>query len=87
MLHFTVFFINFAPDMEQKISDFLNTINEPLGGVMVAILSITGIWFTFRTCGVQFRMFGEMLRLLFSSTDGNKENGKKRPLGIPSEQF
>lgn len=64
--------------MEQKISDFLNTINEPLGGVMVAILSITGIWFTFRTRGVQFRMFGEMLRLLFSSTDGNKENGKKR---------
>lgn len=64
--------------MEQKISDFLNTINEPLGGVMVAILSITGIWFTFRTRGVQFRMFGEMLRLLFNSTDGNKENGKKR---------
>lgn len=63
--------------MEQKISDFLNTINEPLGGVMVAILSITGIWFTFRTRGVQFRMFGEMLRLLFNSTDGNKENGKK----------
>ena len=63
--------------MEQKISDFLNTINEPLGGVMVAILSITGIWFTFRTRGVQFRMFGEMLRLLFNSTDDNKENGKK----------
>ena len=63
--------------MEQKISDFLNTINEPLGGMMVAILSITGIWFTFRTRGVQFRMFGEMLRLLFNSTDDNKENGKK----------
>ena len=63
--------------MEQKISDFLNTINEPLGGVMVAILSITGIWFTFRTRGVQFRMFGEMLRLLFNSTDGNKKNDKK----------
>ena len=77
MLHFCIFFTIFAPNMEQKISDFLNTINEPLGGVMVAILSITGIWFTFRTRGVQFRMFGEMLRLLFNSTDDNKENGKK----------
>ena len=72
-----VFFINFALDMEQTISEFLNTINEPLGGLMVAILSITGIWFTFRTRGVQFRMFGEMLRLLFNSTDNDshKDNG------------
>ena len=72
-----VFFINFALDMEQTISEFLNTINEPLGGLMVAILSITGIWFTFRTRGVQFRMFGEMLRLLCNSTDNDshKDNG------------
>ena len=63
--------------MEQTISEFLNTLNEPLGGLMVAILSITGIWFTFRTRGVQFRMFGEMLRLLFNSTDNDshKDNG------------
>ena len=78
MLHFTAFFINFAPSMEQKISDFLNAINEPLGGLIVAVLSITGIWFTFRMRGVQFRMFGEMLRLLFNSGDASsaKENGK-----------
>ena len=78
MLHFTAFFINFAPCMEQRISDFLNAINEPLGGLIVAVLSITGIWFTFRMRGVQFRMFGEMLRLLFNSGDASsaKENGK-----------
>ena len=64
--------------MEQKISDFLNAINEPLGGLIVAVLSIIGVWFTFRMRGVQFRMFGEMLRLLFNSGDANsaKENGK-----------
>ena len=64
--------------MEQRISDFLNAINEPLGGLIVAVLSITGIWFTFRMRGVQFRMFGEMLRLLFNSGDASsaKENGK-----------
>ena len=63
--------------MEKQITDLLNTINEPLGGLMVAILSITGIWFTFRTRGVQFRMFGEMFRLLFNSGDDPKVNGKK----------
>ena len=63
--------------MEKQITDLLNAINEPLGGLMVAILSITGIWFTFRTRGVQFRMFGEMFRLLFNSGDDTEVNGKK----------
>ena len=63
--------------MEKQITDLLNTINEPLGGLMVAILTITGIWFTFRTRGVQFRMFGEMFRLLFNSGDDPEVNGKK----------
>ena len=89
MLHFTAFFTNFAPIMEQRISDFLNAINEPLGGVMVAILSITGIWFTFRLRGVQFRMFGEMLRLLFNSGDANsrKENGETQKRVSSFEAF
>ena len=78
ILHFTAFFINFAPSMEQRISDFLNAINEPLGGLIVAVLSITGIWFTFRMRGVQFRMFGEMLRLLFNSTDNNSYNTNEK---------
>lgn len=63
--------------MEKQITDLLNTINEPLGGLMVAILSITGIWFTFRTRGVQFRMFGEMFRLLFNSGDDTEVKDKK----------
>ena len=78
ILHFTAFFINFALIMQKTISDFLNAINEPLGGVIVAVLSITGIWFTFRTRGVQFRMFGEMLRLLFNSTENNSSNTNEK---------
>ena len=77
MLQFTAFFSKFAPNMEKQITDLLNTINEPLGGLMVAILSITGIWFTFRTRGVQFRMFGEMFRLLFNSGDDTEVKDKK----------
>lgn len=65
--------------MEKQITDLLNAINEPLGGLMVAILSITGIWFTFRTRGVQFRMFGEMFRLLFNSGDNTEvKDGKTK---------
>jgi len=65
--------------MEQTITNFLNTINEPLGGLMVAILSITGIWFTIRTRGVQFRMIGEMFHLLFHSDNSSSdEKNQKR---------
>lgn len=57
--------------MEQQLTNLLNTINEPLGGLMVAILSLTGVYFTIRTRGVQFRMIGEMLRLLFNTGNDN----------------
>jgi len=52
--------------MEEYIVNFLNTINNPMGTVMVVALSVTGIWFTLKTRGVQFRLFGEMFRLLFT---------------------
>lgn len=51
----------------------LDAINNPMGTVMVVALSITGIWFTIKTKGVQFSMFPEMLRLLFKS-DGADAN-------------
>lgn len=88
MLHFWLIFSKFAPIMEQTITNILNTINEPLGGLMVAILSVTGIWFTFRTRGVQFRMIGEMLRLLFNSDAGpSLEKGKGRKCVSSFEAF
>lgn len=61
--------------MEKQLTELLNTINEPMGTVLVCVLSLVGIWFTIRTKGVQFRMMGEMMRLLF--TPSKKEEGKK----------
>ena len=43
----------------------INLINDALWGyVLIAALVGVGLWFTWRTRFVQFRMFGEMLRLL-----------------------
>lgn len=60
--------------MQEKISSLLNDINEPLGNLLVILLTIVGVWFTIITKGVQFRMLGEMIRLLFqpSGKHGDK---------------
>ena len=48
--------------------EFLNTINDILWTyVLVAVLLFAAVWFTIKTRGVQFRMFGEMIRLLGAS--------------------
>lgn len=54
-------------NLEAKLTQYINTINEPLGLILVSLLGIAGVWFTISTRGVQFRMIGEMLRLLFQS--------------------
>ena len=47
----------------------INLINDALWGyVLIAALVGVGLWFTWRTRFVQFRMFGEMLRLLADSS-------------------
>lgn len=61
--------------MQEKLAGWINAINEPMGTVLVIVLSIVGLYFTIRTKGVQFRMMGEMVRLLFQPT--KKEEGKK----------
>ena len=61
--------------MEALLTHFLNTINDPLGGLMVFLLALTGVWFTIQTRGVQFRLIGEMLRLLFRP-EGTSGEGK-----------
>lgn len=54
------------------IVDVLNRVNEPLGLILVGVLCLSGLWFTVRTGGVQFRMIGEMFRLLFASDKNAK---------------
>lgn len=54
------------------IVDVLNRVNEPLGLILVGVLCLSGLWFTVRSGGVQFRMIGEMFRLLFASDKNAK---------------
>lgn len=50
----------------------IDSINELLWGyLLIALLIMAALWFTVRSRGVQFRMAGEMIRLLARS--GNKE--------------
>ena len=54
--------------------EILNTINDWLWTyLLIGLLLIAAIWFTFKSQGVQFRMFGEMWRLLAAS---GKREGK-----------
>lgn len=54
----------------------LGLFNDILGYILMAVLALCGIWFTIRTKGVQFRMVGEMFRLLkdkpADSTEGRQ---------------
>ena len=59
------FFVPLPTDM----IDLINLINEALWGyILIAALVGCGLWFTWRSRFVQFRMLGEMLRLLTDSS-------------------
>lgn len=54
--------------------EIINTINDWLWTyLLIGLLLIAAVWFTVKSRGVQFRMFGEMLRLLAAS---GKREGK-----------
>jgi len=55
------------------MNELITQINDALWTyVLIGALVLCGLWFTFRTRGFQFRMLGEMLRLLTdSATSGN----------------
>ena len=59
-------------ELEKRIVSLLDAVNEPLGLVLVVLLALCGVWFTVRTRGVQFRMVGEAVRLLFGGSAGQK---------------
>ena len=60
------------------LADFLNRINDPMATIPVVLLSATGLYFTIRTKGAQFRLIGEMFRLL---TDGCP-TARQAPAGL-----
>ena len=69
----------------EQILNILNEINDTLWGyVIIAALIGCGLWFTWRTKFVQFRMVGEMLRLL-TDTALKPIERKKQPDGTPAD--
>ena len=56
------------------INELITQVNDALWGyVLIGALVACGIWFTLRTKGVQFRMIGEMFRLLTDSATSGIE--------------
>ena len=56
------------------MNELLTQINGILWGyILIAALIACGIWFTWKTKGVQFRMVGEMFRLLTDSAISTTE--------------
>ncbi len=56
------------------MNELITQVNDALWGyVLIGVLVACGIWFTLRTKGVQFRMIGEMFRLLTDSATSGIE--------------
>ena len=69
-------------DIITSINDIITSINDALWTyLLIGALVLCGLWFTVKTKGVQFRMIGEMLRLL---GDGGKEKLNKKHSHISS---
>jgi AGCS family alanine or glycine:cation symporter len=57
------------------MNELITKTNDAIWGyVLIGVLIICGIWFTWKTKGVQFRMVGEMLRLLADSATSGTDS-------------
>ena len=60
--------------------NIINSINDILWTyILIALLLGCALWFTLKTRFVQFRMIGEMVRLLGDSAGTNGKPGEKPP--------
>ena len=58
-----------------EMNDIITQINDAIWGyVLIGVLVTCGLWFTWKTRGVQFRMIGEMFRLLTDSATSGTSN-------------
>ena len=56
------------------MNELITQINDAIWGyILIGTLVACGLWFTWKTRGVQFRMIGEMFRLLTDSATSNLE--------------
>lgn len=59
------------------MNELIVQMNDVLWGtVLIGVLVLCGLWFTWKTKGVQFRMIGEMFRLLTDSTTSGTNDAK-----------
>ena len=70
--------------MLQQINDFIWSY------LLIALLIVCGLWFTWKTRFIQFRMIGEMFRLLFDSGSAKKDvekhdDSRKSSVNVSSE--
>lgn len=64
-----------------ELNEWITAVNDAVWGyVLIAVLVGCGLWFTWRTRFVQFRMVGEMLRLLTDSAVDTVESQVKETL-------
>ena len=65
------------------MNELITELNDVLWGyLLVGVLIACGLWFTWRTRFVQFRMVGEMLRLLGDQVVTSHQQGQQP---LPSE--
>ena len=72
-----------------NINELITTVNDAVWGyVLIFALVGCGLWFTIKTRFVQFRMVGEMLRLLTdSAVDTVEEQVKDQKAGVNSKHI
>ncbi len=59
------------------MTEIISSVSDALWAyILIAVLLGTALWFTLRTKGVQFRMIGEMFRLLGESASKHDSGGK-----------
>ena len=57
-----------------EMNELITQINDAVWGyILIGALVACGLWFTWKTRGVQFRMIGEMFRLLTDSATSSIE--------------
>ena len=72
-----------------NINELITTVNDAVWGyVLIFALVGCGLWFTIKTRFVQFRMVGEMLRLLTDSAVSTvEEQVKEQKAGVNSKHI
>lgn len=63
----------------ENLTSFIGSVNDVLWSyVLIVMLIGCALYFTFKTKFLQFRMLGEMVRLLGDSTSNKNQDGKKQ---------